>query len=324
MKRTELRVSWRRWGLSFLGLGMIGGAWVAGAAIWSSGIVARFQSLDRSAHWNRVASIALDFDAHHPQGMVRIGETFYLSSVEVRQPTMRYSAPRDGFDRDPGAGTGHLFHVNSEGRLLRDIPLGEGTIYHPGGIDFDGRWLWVAVAEYRPESQSIIYRVDPETMQAWEVWRVKDHLGALACDRSERMLHGVSWGSRRLYRWKVEGERLVAVSPVRRNPSFYVDYQDCHGVSRQRMLCGGVSSYRLPGGAGGVFRLGGLELVDLARGEPLYQLPVEVATAEGLPLTQNPFWIEPYGAGLRGWFIPQDGRGTLLVYDILPRSTSGS
>ena len=324
MKRTELRVSWRRWGLSFLGLGMIGGAWVAGAASWSSGIVARFEALDRSAHWNRVASIALDFDAHHPQGMVRIGETFYLSSVEVRRPTTRYSAARNGFDRDPGAGAGHLFRVNSEGRLLRDIPLGEGTIYHPGGIDFDGRWLWVAVAEYRPESQSIIYRVDPETMQAREVWRVKDHLGALACDRSERMLHGVSWGSRRLYRWKVQGERLIAVGPARRNPSFYLDYQDCHGVSRQRMLCGGVSSYRLPGGAGGVFRLGGLELVDLARGEPLYQLPVEVATAEGLPLTQNPFWIEPYEAGLRGWFLPQDGRGTLLVYDILPRSASGS
>ena len=325
MKRAGLGVGWWRWGLSlFLGLGIIGGTWVADAASWSPGIVARFQSLDRSAHWNRVASIELDFDAHHPQGMVRIGETFYLSSVEVRRPTTRFSTPQNGFDRDAGAGTGHLFHFNSQGRLLGDIALGEETIYHPGGIDFDGRWLWMAVAEYRPESRSIIYRVDPETMQAREVWRVNDHLGALAYDRSEKMLHGMSWGSRRLYRWKVEGERLVAVSPARRNPSFYIDYQDCHGVSRQRMLCGGVSSYHLPGPAGGVFRLGGLDLVDLVRGEPVHQLPVEVSSPEGLPLTQNPFWIEPHGAGLRGWFLPQDGRGTLLIYDILPRSASGS
>jgi len=324
MSRNGHRMGWRRWGLSILGLGMIGSAWVAGGASWSPGIVARFQSLDRAAHWNRVASIALAFDAYHPQGMVRIGETFYLSSVEVSRPTTRFSAPRNGFDRDPGAGVGHLFHFDGTGRLLREILLGEGTIYHPGGIDFDGRWLWVAVAEYRPESRSIIYRVDPETMQAREVGRVNDHIGALACDRSEGMLHGASWGSRRLYRWKIRGERLAALGPARRNPSFYIDYQDCHGVDRQRMLCGGVSSYRLPGSAGGVFRLGGLELVDLARGGPVHQLPVEVSTSEGLPLTQNPFWIEPHGDGLRGWFLPQDGRGTLFVYDILPRSASRS
>lgn len=313
-----------RGGLLLLCWGILGIGSVGSTKSWSSEVVKRVQALDRGAQWRRVESIRLDFDAHHPQGMARIGETFYLSSVEVIRPTTRLSTPRNGFDRDTGAGTGHLFLFDARGHRLQDLVLGEGAIYHPGGIDFDGRWLWVAVAEYRPNSRSIIYRVDPESRQVKEVARLDDHLGALACDRSEGTLHGMSWGSRRLYRWKVQGERLVAPGPARRNPSFYLDYQDCHGVGRQRMLCGGVSSYRLPGSAGGVFRLGGLELVDLARGGPVHQLPVEVWTPEGLPLTQNPFWIEPHGAGLRGWFLPEDGRGNLFIYDILPRSTSGS
>ena len=35
-------------------------------------------------------------------------------------------------------------------------------MYHPGGIDYDGRHIWVSVAEYRPNSRSIVYRIDPE------------------------------------------------------------------------------------------------------------------------------------------------------------------
>jgi hypothetical protein len=52
------------------------------------------------------------------------------------------------------------------------------------------------VAEYRPNSQSIIYRVDPETMKAEEMFRFKDHIGGLVRDTEDNSLHGVSWGSR--------------------------------------------------------------------------------------------------------------------------------
>ena len=47
-------------------------------------------------------------------------------------------------------------------------------MYHPGGIDYDGDDIWVPVAEYRPNSRSIVYRVDPETMKATEVFRFAD------------------------------------------------------------------------------------------------------------------------------------------------------
>ena len=57
------------------------------------------------------------------------------------------------------------------------------------------------VAEYRPDSRSIVYRVDPETMTASEVFRVADHIGAIVHNTDDGTLRGVSWGSRRFYRW---------------------------------------------------------------------------------------------------------------------------
>ena len=38
-------------------------------------------------------------------------------------------------------------------------------MYHPGGIDYDGEYIWGPVAEYRPNSESIIYKVDAETLK---------------------------------------------------------------------------------------------------------------------------------------------------------------
>ena len=55
--------------------------------------------------------------------------------------------------------------------------MGDGArIYHPGGLDYDGRSLWTAVAEYRPNKPSIIYRVDPLSLRAREPLRTPDHI----------------------------------------------------------------------------------------------------------------------------------------------------
>jgi hypothetical protein len=69
-----------------------------------------------------------------------------------------------------------------------------------------------------------------------------------------------------------------------------------------------------PGGP--LFRLGGLELVDLGDVRPLHQVPVLLWTASGLDMTHNPVWIEPSDAGLRGYFMPEDDRSTLYIYDV--------
>ena len=285
-------------------------------------VAERMAMLTRASPWTLLKSVAVQYRTHHPQGMVKIGDTLFVSSVEIKVPTKRYPVPTGPHDRDTGAGTGHLFKMDMSGRLLARLELGEGSIYHPGGIDFDGRWIWVSVAEYRPNSRSIVYRVDPARMEAVEVLRFDDHLGAIVKDTAEASLYGVSWGSRRFYRWPVDSEGRVADPGDRAsrllalNPSHYVDYQDCKYAGAQRMLCSGVTE--LHRSADGVpFRLGGLDLVSLVDARPLQQLPVPLWTESGLAMTQNPVWVEPnQSGGLRVYFMPDDDKSTVYVYGV--------
>src|SRR5580765_3042472 len=122
-------------------------------------VAERVTKLTRNSPWTLAASVPIPFRTFHPQGMVKIGETLFVSSVEV-------------IDREAGKAIGHLFKLDMAGNLVADLRLGEGAIYHPGGIDYDGANIWVPVAEYRPDSRSIVYRVDPIAMTAKEVFRV--------------------------------------------------------------------------------------------------------------------------------------------------------
>lgn len=281
----------------------------------------RVSRLTRTSNWTLAASFSLGFKTHHPQGLVRIGEDFYLSSVEITVRTKSYPEPVGGHDRDTGKGAGHLFKFDKAGNLLADLKLGEGAIYHPGGIDYDGRYIWVPVAEYRPHSKSILYRVDPASMKAREVLRLDDHIGALAYNIDDRTLHGASWGSRQFYRWTLDAEAIVTspAIPIEKlrmpNPSHYLDYQDCKYAGRRRMLCTGVMEMRTAPGAP-PFRLGGIDLVNLADGRPIHQAPLLLWTRGGLTMTQNPVWLEPAGAGLRAYFIPEDDASTLYIYEV--------
>ncbi len=274
-------------------------------------VAERVTKLTRTSPWTLVASVPMTFPTFHPQGMVRIGDTFVVSSV------------------DKAGRAGHLFKIDRAGRLLADLRVGEGEIYHPGGIDYDGRSIWVSVAEYRPDSRSIIYRVDAETMKATEVFRFADHIGAIVHNTDDRSLHGVSWGSRRFYRWPLDaGGRVTnAATPPERlrtlNPSHYVDYQDCKYLGGRRMLCTGVTEMRQRATAS-PFRLGGMELVDLAAGRPLHQVPVLLWTPSGFDMTHNPAWLESFesgegvsaGGGLRAYFMPEDDTSTLFIYEV--------
>lgn len=284
-------------------------------------IAERIATLTRASSWTLERSVPMTFPAHHPQGLVKIGDRLFFSSVEVTTPPRR-GAGGDGFDRDTGRGVGHLFEATMDGRLVADVVLGDGTMYHPGGLDFDGRDIWVPVAEYRPDSRSIVYRVDPTTRRAVEVFRFGDHLGGVACNTDDRTLHAVSWGSRWIYRIALDeaGRPTNADAPLSTlrvsNRSHYVDYQDCKYVGKQRMLCSGIAD--VPRGAGERrLPLGGIDLVDLVSAAPLHQLPVGLSSPAGESLTRNPSFFEAAdGGGIRAWFLPDDDTSTLYVYRI--------
>lgn len=293
----------------------------AGPGDRRSTVAERVLAVTRDSAWKHVSSVPVSFRTFHPQGMVRIGDEFFVSSVEIKVPTKRFPRPSGGYDRDTGEGAGHLFRIDAGGGLVGDVLLGDGPIYHPGGIDYDGTHIWVPVAEYRPDSRSIIYRVDPRTLRASEVFRFADHIGAVAIDTDDRTLHGVSWGSRRFYRWTLDADGRVtnAGTPPEKlrtlNRSHYLDYQDCKYAGRRRMLCTGVTEFRAAPGAP-AFRLGGMDLVDLADGRPLHQVPVLLWTASGLDMTHNPVWVDAVPNGLRAWFMPEDDRSTIYTYEV--------
>jgi Family of unknown function (DUF6454) len=281
----------------------------------------RVTKLTRDSFWKPVSSVPMKFTTYHPQGMVKIGDTLFVSSVEIQVRTRRLPETTGRYDRDTGRGVGHVFKIDMAGNRLADLRLGEGSVYHPGGLDYDGEYIWVPVAEYRPNSRSIIYRIDPATMKATEVFRFEDHLGAIVHNTDDNTLHGVSWGSRRFYRWTLgpDGRVTNADAPPEMlstaNTSHYLDYQDCKYVGARHMLCTGVTELRQTPDAP-PFRLGGIDLVDLGDGRPVHQVPVLLWTTGGMDMTHNAVWIEPSAKGLRGYFMPEDDKSTLYMYDV--------
>jgi hypothetical protein len=271
----------------------------------------RLKTVSRETIWNQVAATRVQFKTFHCQGMAKIGADFWISSVEVKP----------AFPNDRSSGAGHLFRMDANGRLLADIAIGEGSIFHPSGIDFDGTHIWIAAAEYKPNSKSIIYRFDPKTMALEEMFRWADHIGGIARDSETNILHGVSWGSRRFYQWPLNKSgrlRNASTAPADAamlNHSFYVDYQDNQYLGGGEMLYTGLTSYKRAGKPS--FSLGGIEIVDLSKGLAVHQVPVQLWSPNtDSIMTQNPSFFEAEGDNiLRGYFMPDDNESTLFVYE---------
>lgn len=103
---------------------------------------------------------------------------------------------------------------------------------HPKGIDFDGQFMCASVAEYRPNGQSIVYNIDPETMQPEEVFRFPDHLGSRLKDFTSDTLYNINWGSWNFYRWGIDArqhESSPDSSVMHPNSHHSIDYQVANG-----------------------------------------------------------------------------------------------
>ena len=234
--------------------------------------------------WLRIAAIKPQFATHHPQGLVKSGETFYLSSVT-------------------GAGIGYLFHFGAQGQLLRQLTLGEDAIYHPGGIDQDKNgFIWVPVAEYRPNGRSIIYKVNPKTWQAEAAFRVSDHIGGLIYNDADNTLIGINWDAKNFYRWTPAGRLIKKMD----NSSDGLAHQDCKSFGAETVLCSGVKKDES----------GGLTVLDTRTLKPVKVIRGAPRTSDGTLLTRNPMALEKTAEGWRYYFLPEDKNATLYVYEI--------
>ncbi|HPO16400.1 MAG TPA: DUF6454 family protein [Candidatus Hydrogenedentes bacterium] len=269
-----------------------------------------FRQVDKTTAWKPAETVKIGFRTFHPQGLTAVGDRFFLSSVEV-------------VDRAAGQGIGHLFEMDREGNLLREITLGEGEMYHPGGIDYDGTKIWVSVAAYRPDSLSIVYTVDPDTLQRREVFRFHDHLGAVSHFPDKNLLVAVSWGSRRFYRWEtaLQEGKWTAPNPehpvMKPNGNHYIDYQDMQRIpGTLYLLCSGFQTYSQQGDRFPSLRLGGIDLVHVEELCAQHQVPVPVRPPAMPVWTQNPFYVESMNNGVRFFFIPEDNTSTLHVFEV--------
>lgn len=306
-----------------------------------------FRLLSRNSHWVLKNVVQMDFRTHHTQGLIKIGDIFYVSSVEIIERTTTLADTDALWDasltRTTGKGRGWLDKFAADGKHLGRTELTDGHAFHPGGMDYDGQYIWIPVAEYRPNSSSVVYRIDPDTMEAKLSFRVKDHIGNILHIPGSDRFHGTSWGSRRMYAWHVRlepgGQGQVISESWRPNPEHYIDYQDCQYAGVEYMLCSGLNKYQTPAGE---IAIGGIDLIDLSgdRPGPVHQIPVtqyiddrkDASVANFAPgnaahvVSGNAFWAEALAERkviegrtqlMRFYFMAEnDNQASLLVYEV--------
>ena len=277
-----------------------------------------FGKVTGKTDWQLTSKLKLSFPTYHTEGIAFSRDHIFLSAVQILEPTVKYPTPQGGYDRTPGKGVGHLFVMDKAGHLQKDITLGEGDMYHPGGIDFDGRNVWVPVAQYRPDSSAIVYRVDASTLAVHKQFEVRDHFGGIVMDKRTGHLVGNTWGSRRFAEWDMRGRQLKTWN----NSNFVLDYQDCQYVPDSRMLCAGVTN--LPqtptaGGAAATYELGGVAMIDLRSHQVTREIPFQKWSTAGHVATRNPFKMTAEGNRLTMRVAPDngdEGNGTeILTYE---------
>ncbi|TMU87039.1 hypothetical protein FGG79_02545 [Bacillus sp. BHET2] len=269
------------------------------------------KKLSRNTQWEQKEKVDLQFNTFHPQGMTKIGDLYYMTSVEIIEKPVKYDHPQEGYDRSTGKGIGHLFVFDKKGKLLNDLKLGEGDIYHPGGISYDDESIWVSVAEYRPNSKSIIYKVDPETLKSEEMFRANDHIGGILRDGKTGKLKAVNWGSRSFYEFNKKG-KVVSKS---NNPSHFIDYQDCESSSNDNMICSGMTEFHQQGSSEGKYELGGITLLDMKSMEIVHELPITMTSPQGHVVTRNPVYLENADKGITLYAVPDDDQSSMLIYE---------
>jgi hypothetical protein len=298
------------------------------AASDGENIVELFQHLGRTTVWKSIANITMQGDTFEPEGMVRLGnDRFVVSCGEYTEATKKYPGITNGTDRTPGQGFGHLIVFNGKGQRLADATITPRNAleYHNGGIDYDGKDIWGTIAQYRPNTTAYAYKAAPASLEPTTVLHYNDHLGGVVHDTRDNKITCLNWGSRNASSWHLQQVRPgCATSPrpekVIRNPSYFVDYQDCKWLGHSKfyngksvMLCSGVATV-------GGYNLGGVALVDVDTMVPLAEVPIALQSALGVTMTQNPVDVSVENGKLRFYWMPDQRNSTLYVYEAQPQS----
>lgn len=263
--------------------------------------------------WQLVESIDLKFDTYHPQGMLKVDDTFYITTVKVERRPRYTRQGKQVSVMDEGAGKGYLMQFDAGGNLLKCIELCEGAIFHPGGMDFDGRYIWVPITKYYPYSRSLIVRVDVRSHQVEKVCYVDDSIGAIIHDTDNNILVGANWDADEFLTWQldsaleVKDAELTAAERRHANTAKHLAIQDSKYIGGGKMV-----GFGLKNGPKG--RVGGFDVIDTRTFEKLRSADIELRTPRKSIVSGNPSTIEIVGDKMRLYFAPEDNKTTLYIY----------
>ena len=140
-----------------------------GAASNFEAIIEQFTTLGRTTVWHSVKNITFEGDTGEPEGMVVMNEERFITARgDWTAPTVSYNGSIvNGTDRSPGAGYAYIEIYDGRGKRIVDATLTKpGDLeYHIGGTDYDGRYIWATLAQYRPNATATIIAIDPETLE---------------------------------------------------------------------------------------------------------------------------------------------------------------
>jgi hypothetical protein len=156
------------------------------------------------------AAVASAGDTPTPGGIERAhlvdilpldGELFHVQGIDVDRKHIWVTS----VDTTNRKGYLHQFD-RATGRFQRRLDLSDGPRFHPGGMSISGATIWVAVAEYRPNSSAVLMAIDKDTMTVRRTIAVGDHLGCVAAD-GDKLVAG-NWDSRALYVFSRSGKQV--------------------------------------------------------------------------------------------------------------------
>lgn len=224
--------------------------------------------LRRDTTWSLASTVDVAHDVGHPQGMTRWGGGWLVTTVHT--------------DRR----VGEVFVLTGDGDPVARCELVDGDRFHPGGVcavgrpDGDGTdaGVWIALAEYRPRSSTVLLRLDPALDVVSRV-PVDDHLGAV-CELPDGSLVAVSWASSRWYRIDPDG----SIAHHRRGSNRWIDVQDLQVLADGTVVGTGFGRIGTPAGEVAV---GGLAVVDAESLVPIHEAPIAAWMPSGRPATYN-------------------------------------
>ena len=149
---------------------------------------------------------ALRVDGHaataHTQGLEIAGRSYYVTGRREDVRPKRALLLRT----EKGGSNWDLWDITPAAPVRAATALD-----HPGGMQSDGKRLWIPIAESRPKSYSIIRAFSlagiavNQPLKPDVEFHVKDHIGAVAVDAGRALVIGANWDTEVVYVWDLAG-----------------------------------------------------------------------------------------------------------------------